>query len=100
MQHVADNRPAGLALAGLLTENPVLINRVDGAVAALELNPGIEKPGKFLIASGHRVSQENTLPRSPRKIPAKAPAKNPIRILLEELTSVMPHPFLTQGTVE
>ena len=50
VQYVAHNRPARLALARLLPANPVLVERVDAAVSALELDPRIEKRCKLLIA--------------------------------------------------
>jgi hypothetical protein len=58
-QHVTHDRPARLAFDGLLTENSVAVKRVDGASAALELDPCIDEVGPVLIAIGQRIRQWN-----------------------------------------
>jgi len=59
VQHVANDRPARLALARLLPQNPVAVKRVDGAVSPLQLDPGIDELRPLLIAPGHGIGQRN-----------------------------------------
>src|SRR4029434_3406604 len=56
-QQVTDNRPARLASGGLLPQNPVSVERVDGAVSPFQLDPGIDEFHPLLIASGHGIGQ-------------------------------------------
>src|SRR5918993_3735400 len=59
VQYVAHNRPARLALAGLLAQNPVAVKRIDGAVAPLQLDPSIDEMRPVLVAPGHRIGQRD-----------------------------------------
>jgi hypothetical protein len=57
MQHVTDNRPARFAFTSLLSENSVIVQRVDGTVPAFEIDPRVEKSCEVLIPPRHCVRQ-------------------------------------------
>src|SRR5262245_41035506 len=59
MQHVAHNRPTRFARRGLLTQYPMAVERVDGAIAALQFDPSIDESEPILIAPGYRIGERN-----------------------------------------
>jgi hypothetical protein len=60
VQYVVNDRPAWLALDGLLSQNPVAVKGVDRAVAAPQFDPGIDEMGQVLIAPSQRIRHWNT----------------------------------------
>ena len=55
VQYVAYDRPARLALGGLLPQYPVAVKRIDRAVAPLQLDPGIDEVRPVLMAPSQRI---------------------------------------------
>ena len=57
MQQVAQHRPLRLLGSRIASENPVIVERLDCAVFALQFDPGAEEAGELQVAPRHRVSE-------------------------------------------
>jgi hypothetical protein len=81
------NRPPGPGWHGSLSEHPVSVERVEGTVLALQLDPGVEEGRKGLVVPADGASAAAF---SPANTPVATPAPSPIRTWRENVT--------TQGT--
>ena len=57
VQDIADDRPARWRGHGVLAENPVVVQRWNGLVFFLELDPEIDEVDQFLVAVGHGIGR-------------------------------------------
>jgi len=56
MKYVADHRPAGLRIRGELTQDPVVIKFLYGAVAFFKLHQGVDVIDQFPVTACHRIA--------------------------------------------
>src|SRR6478736_5395201 len=60
MENVADDRPARRARRGILSENPVLVRRVERAVLSLQRYPRVHEGRERLVAFTNRIGERHT----------------------------------------
>ena len=55
VQHVPEHRPPRRLGYGVLAENPVIIERVNGSIALLQLDPGIDEADHLPVTTGEEI---------------------------------------------
>jgi hypothetical protein len=59
MQHVADNRPAWFDWHGILSQDPVIVERLDGAIFFFKREPAVDECNHLQIIPGDRKVNGN-----------------------------------------
>ena len=55
VQHVPEHRPPWLLGDGVLAENPVIVERINGSIALLQLEPGIDEADHLPVTTGEEI---------------------------------------------
>src|SRR5712691_8612935 len=55
VQHVPEHRPPWRLGYSVLAENPVIVERINGSIALLQLEPGIDEADHLQFATGEEI---------------------------------------------